>query len=145
MKLNRSFKFFFLITDIGFFIYWSLSLALLMGFNFIDPNLMYYGYGNKIIEAWNWSFFPLDIVLSIIGLLGLYIIKDQRLQKLFLLISAALTFCAGFMAISFWVFIGFFDFWWWLFNLFLCLWPIAFFMSILKNFSNFFNDIQYTP
>lgn len=132
MHLSKFSKTCFLATDIGFLVYWSLSFLMTMGYKLVPPDLMYFGYGNSTITAWNWSFFPLDILLSTLGLSGIFLAENQAVRNVLMMVSATLTFCAGFMAISFWVFIGFFDYTWWGLNLFLCSWPFFFIFEVLR-------------
>ncbi|MCP3998008.1 MAG: YvaD family protein [bacterium] len=54
-----------LITDIGFITYWCVSLLLLAGVDAVPVKWLFKDYEDPIVYAWNWSFFPLDMVLSI--------------------------------------------------------------------------------
>lgn len=116
-----------LLTDIGFILYWSLSLVILAGFQVVPPEWMFKDYENPLINAWNWSFFPLDMVLSVCGLLAVRLhAKGNSAWVSLAGFSLALTFCAGFMAVSFWAIRGDFDPVWWGMNLFLMVWPLFF-------------------
>jgi hypothetical protein len=124
----KTLKYFFLVTDIGFILYWLITLLKL-----IPAEYLYQDYQNELLVAWNWSFFPLDICISITGLLSLYLWKKQNSSwQNIALISLVLTFCSGLQAISFWVFHNYFDISWWLPNLFLLIYPIFFIYKIIK-------------
>jgi hypothetical protein len=89
-------------------------------------------YSNATITSWNWSFLPLDVVLSIFGLASLRLSRlgDLRWRPLAIL-SLAMTVCAGLMAISFWAIRRDFSVAWWGFNLFLMLYPIPFLIDLI--------------
>jgi hypothetical protein len=116
-----------LATDLGFIAYWSVSLVILMGFDLVPGEWLFKDYDNPIVYAWNWSFFPLDMLLSGCGLLAVkrHANGDPSWKPL-AAFSLALTFCAGFMAISFWAIRLDFDPSWWIANLFLTIWPCFF-------------------
>ena len=118
---------FVLVTDVGFIVYWSVSLLILAGLEVVPKAWLFKDYHDPLVYAWNWSFFPLDIVLSICGLLAVrrHSRGDASWRPL-AAFSLALTFCAGFMAISFWSIRLDFDLSWWAANLFLTLWPCFF-------------------
>lgn len=114
-----------LITDIGFIIYWVISLAALLGMPLLPPEYLFKDYDQPIMMVWNWSFFPLDMILSICGLWGMSRYRNGKGSWRPLIgFSLALTFCAGFMALCFWAIRGDFDLGWWLANGFLCIWPL---------------------
>ncbi len=117
----------FLLTDISFVAYWLVSLLVLVGVDVVPASWLFKDYDDPIVYAWNWSFFPLDMVLSACGLLAVrrQARGDPSWQPL-AAFSLALTFCAGFMAISFWVIRQDFDPSWWAANLFLMIWPCFF-------------------
>lgn len=116
-----------LVTDLGLIAYWSISLPLLLGFDVVPRAWLFKDYHDPIVYAWNWSFFPLDMVLSACGLLALrrHARGDASWRPL-AAFSLALTFCAGLMAISFWAIRLDFDPAWWAANLFLAVWPCFF-------------------
>lgn len=121
-------------TDLGLLLYWGLSLPLLMGVDLIPESWLFKDYENPIVYAWNWSFFPLDVVLSICGLLAVrrHGRGDPSWRPL-AAFSLALTFCAGFMAISFWTIRLDFDPSWWAGNLFLTIWPCFFLVRLARS------------
>jgi len=125
MKLLKPF---FLITDIGFILYWLITLL------HIIPNaLLFKDYGNPILVSWNWSFFPLDMFISTTGLLSIYYYdKKNEIWRGLCLISLVLTFCSGIQAISFWSLRLDFDIMWWIPNLYLLLYPIFFIIRLIQ-------------
>ena len=60
----------FLLTDLGFVSYWAVSLLVLIGVDVVPVSWLFKDYNDPIVVAWNWSFFPLDMVLSACGLLA---------------------------------------------------------------------------
>lgn len=122
-----------LVSDIGFLLYWSLSLPLLFGWELIPGEWLFKDYSNPLTVAWNWSFFPLDILLSVSGLMGLRLgRKSHELGRPLLIVSLILTFCAGFMALCYWLIRWQFDLMWWLPNGFLMVWPLFFLPGLLR-------------
>ncbi|MAE93469.1 MAG: hypothetical protein CL910_02285 [Deltaproteobacteria bacterium] len=130
MKRMRPFV---LVTDLGFILYWSVSLLILLGFEVVPEAWLFKDYDDPIIYAWNWSFFPLDMVLSGCGLLALRRhARDDPSWRGLAAFSLALTFCAGFMAICFWAIRLDFDPSWWAANLFLAIWPLFFLPGLVR-------------
>ena len=120
------------ITDVLFIVYWSLAAVSAMGLLHIDPELMYADADNPRVIAWNWSFFPLDIVFSIVGLAAIRAHKQGReTWRPLALISLILTMTAGGMAVSYWAILGEFDPSWFLPNLVLLVWPMFFLRSLV--------------
>lgn len=115
-------KYFFLLVDIGFIAYWIITALQL-----IPPEYLYHDYSNPILINWNWSFFPLDILISITGLasIRMYQVNNENWEK-WALASLILTISSGLQAISYWAFAHEFDFGWWSFNAFLILYPLFF-------------------
>lgn len=120
---------FFLATDIGFIIYWIVTY-----FHLIPKDWAFKDYDNPIIIAWNWSFFPLDILISVTGLYSLYLYKKSSVKwRAYALISLVLTFCSGLQAIAFWGFSLDFDMTWWAVNLYLMIYPLFFIPFFIKS------------
>ena len=114
------------IVDLGMIVYWSVSLAVVMGLASLPQDMMYSGYGTPLIDAWNWSFAPLDIAFAAIGLWSLALLKKGDVRwRGWAIVSLTLTMCAGGMAIAFWALQGSFDLAWWLPNLVLLLAPLT--------------------
>lgn len=136
--MPRILKFFMLVTDLAFISYWTLAALMASGWAAIPSDWLYSNYADRTITQWNWSFLPLDITLSIIGLTSVYLARrgDERWRFL-AIISLTLTIAAGLMAISFWAIRREFDIGWWIANLYLIVWPLAFLIpskrSILAN------------
>lgn len=122
---------FFLVTDIGFILYWIVTY-----FHIIPDPWAFKDYNNPIMIDWNWSFFPLDILISITGLTSLYLYKQNNLTwRPMALISLVLTFCSGLQAIAFWAFANDFDIYWWGFNLYLMIYPLFFLKTVIRNYN----------
>ena len=121
------------ITEAGMLLYWIFATFVVLELIQIDPALMYSDYKNPIIVAWNWSFFPLDVLFAILGLIGRFGPLRPKRKEFLATISLVLMFCAGLMAISFWLIRGSFDPFWWGTNL----WLIALSTSVLaRKFAN---------
>jgi hypothetical protein len=118
---------FFLVTDIGFIVYWFITF-----FHLIPESVAFKDYDNPIIIAWNWSFFPLDIFISITGLYSIYQYnKNNPAWMNYALISLVLTFCSGLQAIAFWAFSKNFYIIWWAINLYLMIYPLFFIRTFI--------------
>ncbi len=59
----KKLKYLFLIVDIGFILYWVITLL-----KIIPPEYLYSDYNNPMMVDWNWSFLPLDLCISYTGL-----------------------------------------------------------------------------
>lgn len=118
----------FLVVDLGFIAYWAVTALQLL-----PAEWLYQDYANPLMVAWNWSFAPLDLAVSVTGLwsLNLWRRRDPRYARL-ALVSLALTSASGFQAISFWVARCEFDPWWWAPNLFLLLYPWFFIVKLVR-------------
>jgi hypothetical protein len=120
-------------TDVAMLGYWTLMLAAAAGIVDLPPEAMYRNYANPLVVAWNWSFFPLDVAFAIAGLRAARLARrgDPRWRG-WATVSLTLTMCAGGMAIAFWALTGDIDPSWWLPNLFLLLWPLAFLPRLME-------------
>lgn len=117
MRLTKVQKAIVWVIDIGFIAYWSLII-----FRALPPEVMFEGYELREVQAWNWSFFPLDILAAITGIIGQ---TTKRFNSsVFLVISLVLTSVAGGMALAYWIVLGYFEILWWLPNLVLLLFPL---------------------
>jgi hypothetical protein len=122
----RQLKKFFLITDVGFVIYWLITIL-----NLIPEEYLFKDYKDPLLVAWNWSFFPLDMLISFTGFYSIYLYQKKQKNWVFMaLISLVLTFCSGLQAIAFWIMRADFDLSWWIPNLFLMIYPIFFIIRI---------------
>ena len=125
----KTLKKFFLITDSGFILYWLITLL-----HLIPEEYLFKDYHNSILVAWNWSFLPLDFLISFTGLLSLFLYKVRSNNwKPIALISLVFTFCSGLQAISFWIIRWDFDLIWWVPNLFLLVYPVFFIPQLISN------------
>lgn len=59
---------FFLVVDIGFVVYWLVTLL-----EIVPAPYLFKDYANPILQAWNWSFLPLDLAISATGFYSLYL------------------------------------------------------------------------
>ena len=126
----KNLKKFFCVVDSGFIIYWFITIL-----NLIPEEYLFKDYKNPLLVAWNWSFFPLDILISFSGFYSIYLYqKQQKRWILIALISLVLTFCSGLQAIAFWTLRTDFDLSWWIPNLFLMIYPTFFIVNILKKY-----------
>ncbi len=117
-----------LLTDLGFIAYWCISYL-----GVLPKEWLFKDYQNPILISWNWSFAPLDLLASAIGLFSLVAAKKGFTNwRPVALVSLSLTFCAGFMALSFWTLQKDFDPWWWLPNLYLMVWPMLLGKQLFK-------------
>ncbi|MCZ6853141.1 MAG: DUF5360 family protein, partial [Gammaproteobacteria bacterium] len=66
--MSRPLRIALTITDVLFLLYWSIATLAELGLLQVPPELMYADYRDQRVVAWNWSFFPLDLVFSITGL-----------------------------------------------------------------------------
>jgi hypothetical protein len=119
----------FLITDIGFILYWLITLL-----HLVPDEYLFKDYNNPILVAWNFSFLPLDLLISFTGFLSLFCYhRGVKVWRKIALISLVLTFCSGLQAIAFWTLRLDFDLNWWLPNLFLLIYPMFFIPGLISN------------
>ncbi len=121
-------KFFFWVTDLGFLAYW-----LLAAFANLPPEYLFKDYDNPLMVAWNWSFLPLDLLISATGLSCLWYGKrnTSRSENL-AIISLTLTACSGLQAVSFWAIRSDYSLSWWAMNLYLLIYPLFFLAPRLR-------------
>lgn len=118
MRLQVS-KALLLVVDALLVLYW-----VAVAFDAIPPESAFRDYQDPMMQAWNWSFFPLDLAAAALGFAGVHLIRrGHRLGTLVLTIGLTLTFCAGFMALSFWSYYGDFSVSWWIPNIALMVVP----------------------
>jgi hypothetical protein len=122
MDTARAMKLLMLVTDVGFVLYWLITI-----FHLIPPEMLFRDYTNPILVHWNWSFLPLDLAISATGLTALWLYRKQNpVWRILAIISLTLTSVSGLQAIAFWLFTQDFNVTWWLPNLFLLLYPLVF-------------------
>lgn len=123
----RSLRVFFLVTDLGFIAYWSITLL-----GWIPAEWAFNGYHDPVLVAWNWSFLPLDLLVSATGLTALWAGRTGRLDwRGLALVSLALTSASGMNAVAFWALRGDFSWQWWLPNLYLLAYPWVFLPGLM--------------
>lgn len=138
-KQMKKLKYFFLVTDIGFILYWTITL-----FHLIPDQLLFKDYKNSILISWNWSFFPLDIGISLTGLFSIFLYtRRNKAWKILSLISLVLTFCSGLQAIAFWVLQKDFDPAWWAPNLYLMIYPLFFIREMVKKLAEEYSKEEF--
>lgn len=109
----------FLLVDVSFIVYWTITYL-----HLLPPEFLYNNYADAVLVDWNWSFFPIDMLISLSGLNTIRLYRKKSNQwVLFALASLFFTMCSGLMAISFWIFQNDYNLGWWLPNLFLLLYP----------------------
>ncbi len=131
--MSRPLRGLLVLTDLLFLIYWTVAALSELGFLAVPPEMMYADYEHPRVAAWNWSFFPLDIVFSIVGLAAVRTHRRGLPQwRPLALVSLVLTMTAGGMAVSYWTILGEFDPGWFLPNLLLLLWPVFFLPGLIR-------------
>jgi len=122
----RTLRYYFYVVDIGFIIYWLITLL-----EIVPSEYLFKDYSNPILLAWNWSFLPIDLLISVTGLWSIWLWeRNNNTWASLALISLVLTSCSGLQALAFWTIRMDFDFWWWLPNVFLVGYPFFFFKNI---------------
>ena len=121
---------FMLATDIGFISYWLITIL-----HLIPVQFLYRDYQNPLLVAWNYSFLPLDLAVSVTGLAGWWLYRRKHSLWLpMVLVSLTLTMCSGLQAIEFWALRGDVDLSWWLANGFLLIYPLWFASALFREF-----------
>ena len=122
------------ITDLLFLTYWALSGLDAVGLIELPDSLMYAGHDQPRVVAWNWSFLPLDLAFSILGLMAVACARrGSGLWRPLALMSLTCTMIAGGMAVGYWTLLGEFDPGWFLPNLALLLWPLLFLPGLIRS------------
>lgn len=112
----------FLLVDVGFVAYW-----LCVWLHLFPDAYLFKDYGNPILQAWNLSFLPLDLLVSASGLGSLWLQARGRAGwQVLALVSLSLTMCSGLQALAFWAIRDDYDMIWWAPNLFLFIYPFFF-------------------
>jgi hypothetical protein len=102
------------VTDVGLIVYWLLTAL----------GVISVGKGD-VLQAWNWSFLPLDLAAALTGLVWSLLPRTRPYRSTVLAVSLTLTHTAGLMAIAFFAQWGTWDWTWWVPNLWLALLPLA--------------------
>jgi len=126
--MSRTLRALMWMTDIGFILYWTVTWT-----GLIPEEYQYKDYGNELLVAWNVSFAPLDLIISVTGLLSLsYYRARNPLWRPLCTISLVLTFCSGLQAIAFWAIRADFDWMWWTPNLYVLFYPLLFLPGLIR-------------
>ncbi|MEP3449651.1 MAG: DUF5360 family protein [Parasphingorhabdus sp.] len=138
--MPASLKWTFRVIDWTMLLYWSLISLAALSVIALPSSMMYDGYGTPFVDAWNWSFAPLDVLFALLGLIAvrLHSKGDTRWYAM-AIASLSLTFCAGLMAVGFWTIKGEFNPSWWIPNLLLMILPIYWFFKFFAIQSNVTN------
>ena len=89
------------ITEGGMLFYWCFATLVVLDLIYVEPEMMYSDYKNPLIVSWNWSFFPLDMLFAIVGLLGRFSTLQPKKKETLSVVSLSLMFCAGLIAVPF--------------------------------------------
>lgn len=120
-------RYFLLATDLGFLGYWLVTLL-----HLFPAAWLFQDYTNPLLVAWNWSFLPLDLLVSATGLTALMRASRGLAWQKWALLSLTLTSSSGLNAIAFWFIRRDFDVGWWAPNVFLLVWPLFFLPRLLS-------------
>ncbi|MCB1324843.1 MAG: DUF5360 family protein [Spirochaetales bacterium] len=121
-------RYLFLLVDLGFIAYWTITAL-----GLIPPEYAFQDYTNPFLTIWNWSFLPLDLLVSGTGLAALACHRrGSELWRPLAMLSLAFTMASGLQAVSFWAIQGFFDPTWWGLNLFLLVYPLFFLPRLVR-------------
>lgn len=125
--LPRSLTTLMVATDLAFIAYW-----LVTALHLLPPELLYNDYNDPWMVDWNWSFLPIDLLVSLTGFAALLAARRRSpASPQLALVSLTLTSASGLMALSFWTLRHDLDPAWWLPNLFLLLYPLPFLRRLL--------------
>ena len=58
------------VVDAGLLLYWCLVIT-----DVFPESMRFRDYSNQVIQAWNWSFFPLDVAAALTVFVGAFLIK----------------------------------------------------------------------
>ena len=131
--MGRSLKLALTVTDLVFLIYWTLSGLTQAGVIPVPRAWMYAHFDQPLVVAWNWSFLPIDLMFSGLGLSAVVAAgRDLTIWRPLALLSLAFTMAAGGMAIGYWTILGEFEPAWFLPNLALVVWPLIFLPGLVR-------------
>lgn len=134
--MPRALKIALLITDIAFLGYWVLSGLSTADVMQLPRSWLYAHYDDARVVAWNWSFLPLDVLFSVLGLSSVTAARrgSDRWRPL-ALVSLTLTVTAGGMAVGYWTLLREFDPFWFGSNVALIVWPMFFLPALIRDLS----------
>src|SRR5687768_6238544 len=95
---TKALRSFLAVVDGAFLVYWVTSAMRLL-----PAEWLYAHHDDPVMVAWNWSFFPLDILASAAGLSALFLMRkaDPR-WPIVAATSLAFTSASGLNAVAFW-------------------------------------------
>ena len=132
--MARGLAAFLRVSDGAMLLYWLVAASACVGLIRLPGTMMYAGYGTPVVDAWNWSFAPLDLAFCLAGLTSLRLARSgQALWRPLALVSLLLTMCAGGMAISYWAMLSSFSIAWWLPNLLLLVLPLIWLPGLVRD------------
>ncbi|NRB49136.1 MAG: DUF5360 family protein [Saprospiraceae bacterium] len=124
----KGLRWWFLVIDIGFILYWIITAL-----HVIPAEYLYNDYENPILVDWNWSFLPLDLLISFTGLTSIRLYRQNSASwERWALVSLVFTFVSGLQALAFWTIRGDFDLTWWFFNGILLVYPLFYIPRFFK-------------
>ncbi len=131
--MTRPLRFAITVTDVAFILYWMVAVLLELNIVQVPREVMYADFDQPRVIAWNWSFLPIDLVFSVVGLASVNASRrGNAIWRPLAIISLTLTVAAGGMAISYWTILGEFDPAWFLPNLALVIWPLLFLPRLVR-------------
>ncbi len=121
--LPRSLRWQFLVEDLSFLAYWSLT-----SLHWIPLRWTFKDYSNPIVMASNWSFLPIGLVLGITAAVAILCdrLGARQAARSAALVALALTHASGLMALAYWAIRRQFDWSWWTPNSYLLLYPFLY-------------------
>jgi hypothetical protein len=134
--MRRSLSLAFTATDIAFLVYWTFSGLVQGGVLHVPQDWMYAHFDQPQVVAWNWSFLPVDLAFSLIGLSAVAAARrGDPVWRPLALLSLAFTMVAGGMAVAYWAIQREFEPAWFLPNLALVVWPMMFLPGLVSETS----------
>ena len=107
--MSPTYKRLLVAVDAGLLLYWTAVFL-----NLIPEHLRFKDYSNQVMLPDRQHQVPDPAAAALTVFLGAYLTRvGSRIGDLVLTVGLMLTFCAGFMAISFWSFYRDFDPLWW--------------------------------
>lgn len=118
----------FVVVDVCLMAYWAATAM-----HLIPLDKAFKDYEDATIQAWNWSFLPLDSLAATLGFWGTHLVgRGRPFGREILIIGLTLTFCAGLMAVSFWALYGDINLGWWAPNIMLMIVPCVVCGTLLR-------------
>lgn len=116
------------VVDVCLMAYWAATAM-----HLIPLDKAFKDYEDATIQAWNWSFLPLDSLAATLGCWGTHLVgRGRPFGREILIIGLTLTFCAGLMAVSFWALYGDINLRWWAPNIMLMIVPCVVCGTLLR-------------